>query len=395
MNPVEAVHAYDLGGAPLGPKLLRAATAQSAGLPEAAVFYCGRVLEALSAHALTLVNLQSTSNMFANLDELDRLSLLSRPITDLAHTLRRTSNRARHSMATFTPSDGAFALFCLEQTLLWFFADFPRGPKLSLEAADIGVRESSDAFAHDFVRCVNAVLVSNASAAPILEFGVARLSASAAIASIAADTLIATDNLTSAEQLLTAALANTPDDLRLNQLLALLYRRSNRPQEALAILKDLDAKNPDDEETIGIYAGALKRLWEQNNDEALLRLALKRYRAGWTASKARNAYLGVNAAAIMCWLKQDGAAALAAEIVKLFAQRRAKMVAANILGEGHRSYYDVVTEAEALLIAGDVERARKIYADAFARFSARTKDIEGSIVQANRTLATLGLPRLA
>jgi hypothetical protein len=81
---------------------------------------------------------------------------------------------------------------------------------------------------------------------------------------------------------------------------------------------------------------------------------------------------------------------LAARLVESFAARNAQLVRSGIDIAGRRDYYDLVTEAEARLLAGEGEAARALYADAFHRFAARKGDIAGSKEQANRSIALLG-----
>src|SRR5262249_33677401 len=60
------------------------------------------------------------------------------------------------------------------------------------------------------------------------------------------------------------ALARLPKDLRLRQLMGLYLSREGRPEEAINDwLEPLLEKHDQDEETVGIIAGACKKLWRQ------------------------------------------------------------------------------------------------------------------------------------
>ena len=193
------------------------------------------------------------------------------------------------------------------------------------------------------------------------------------------------------DQGLKAALAHVPTDLRLNQLHALGLRRAGHSSEALALLQSLSTKYSEDEETLGITAGALKSGWETGHEpgDALAR-ALKHYAKGFQVSRGRNLYLGVNVAAIELWQGDPKAHEHAVRIVGQFELRNAQLDRAAVDVAARRDYYDMVTEAEARLLAGQSGAARSLFAQAFARFATRKGDIEGTRSQANRSIALLG-----
>lgn len=396
MSAPTRVDDYRLGEAPLGPQLNAIAQAMQSGLREAVIFYSGRLLEALSAQSLTLLNLPASSNMFSNLEELNRLGLFQRPSLDLAHTLRRMSNRARHAISDFTLEDVRLAIFCIDRSLIWHLTDFARGPAFVLpEDAFIFSGEARAGLAPRLLQLVQAVLRDNADTAPIVGLGLAQIAESPAFASLAAETLISAKNLSAADTLLAAALAHAPNDLRLKQLQGLCHRRANRLDAALATFEELYRRNHDDEETAGPYAGVLKMLGDARGDQKLLARSLEIYRAGWLTSSKRSTYLGINAAALACWLGAAGAADIASDVIKFYDMRRGKLAASGLPAALGRNYYDLVTEAEALLLLGETDRARALYSETFASFRARKGDIEGTVAQANRSLRVLGLAPLA
>jgi len=127
-----------------------------------------------------------------------------------------------------------------------------------------------------------------------------------------------------------------------------------------------------------------------------LERAERLYRNGWKRSKNRNTYLGINAAATALWLGAgDKAREMARDVLARFT-RRNEILSHTGQGEGvARSFFDLVTEAEATLIAGDEQAARIAYADAFKRFPGRHGEIALVRTQAAISLEKLGLAPLA
>ncbi|HTP77566.1 MAG TPA: tetratricopeptide repeat-containing protein [Rhizomicrobium sp.] len=360
-------------------------------MPEAAIFYCGRALEVTSARAVSALNLDPGTQVFANLDMLERLSCIARPALYLGHSLRRLANDARHILRPLTNQDADFAALCLGPWLRWYMTDYFRGPKTSVADRSFGIHSAlatgAVADTLDLLDRAESEDVSDR----LLALAGEEVVKLPALASMVAEVLISDGHADDAQAVLTSALAHVPEDLRLNQLYALGCRRSGHPEEALTRLQKLTGKFSEDEETLGITAGALKSSWEkgQGPKDALAR-ALRLYAKGFQVSRERNLYLGVNGAAIELWQQNPRAREHAAHIVDIFARRNAQLAESGIAVDNQRDYYDMVTEAEALLLAGDGARARDLYARAFARFAARKGDIAGTRTQANRSIALLG-----
>src|SRR6266852_5499431 len=78
--------------------------------PEAAILYCGRILEALTAAALDAAGLPSTMQVAADLDTLHAFSLTPTATHYWAHALRRAGNDARHIRRRLEPRDAELAL---------------------------------------------------------------------------------------------------------------------------------------------------------------------------------------------------------------------------------------------------------------------------------------------
>ncbi|HEX4303204.1 MAG TPA: tetratricopeptide repeat-containing protein [Rhizomicrobium sp.] len=363
-------------------------------MPEAAIFYCGRALEATSARAVAALNLDPGTQVFANLDTLERLSCISRPALTLGHALRRLSNDARHILRPLSRHDADFAALCLGPWLQWYMEDYFRGPRAKPGDESFGLASPlASGTVADVLALLRAAQISGEDVSDKLlalcDAHVARLPA---LAAMIAETLISCGKAQAAQSVLDAALAAVPDDLRLRQLHALGRRRAGYPEEAIELLKGLSARYSEDEETLGITAGALKSCWEHGHGPAdALAQAQRLYRKGWQVSRAHNLYLGVNAAAIQLWQSDAaGASDLAQRIAANFSERNAQLAKSGIDVAMQRDYYDMVTEAEARLLAGEGGASRALYADAFRRFAARKGDIEGSREQADRSIVLLG-----
>jgi hypothetical protein len=355
----------------------------AADMPEAVIFYCGRALEATSAQAVTALALEPGAQVFANLDLLERLSCISRPALYLGHALRRLANDARHILRPLSKQDAEFAALCVGPWLQWYLEDFFRGPRTPIADENFGIPGATG-----HVGSVLSLLrKQHASGADISDALLALADESVAkipaLSSMIAESLISCGRVTESETVLNAAFAHAPDDLRLNQLYALALRRLGKPVEALALLKKLSGRYSEDEETIGITAGAMKAAAD---DAGAARL----YAKGWQLSHERNLYLGVNAAALELWQGKSGSRDHAAHVADLFARRNGKLAASGIDVSGQRDYYDLVTEAEARLLSGDSAGARTLYTDAFTRFASRKGDIDGTRHQANRSIVLLG-----
>ena len=76
----------------------------AAGADEAVLFYCGRILDMLSARAVEAIGGEASANSFSNLSLLDEMGLLASSTATYLHALRRLANDARqeHDM-TYDP----------------------------------------------------------------------------------------------------------------------------------------------------------------------------------------------------------------------------------------------------------------------------------------------------
>jgi hypothetical protein len=364
-------------------------------MPEAAIFYCGRALEVTSARAISVLNLEPGTQVFANLDMLERLACITRPALYLGHALRRLANDARHILRPLSRQDADFAALCLGPWLRWYMSEYFRGPKVAVPDQTFGIESS---LATGSVAATLELLeISEATGEDVsdklLALADEHIERLPALAGMVAEVLISCRRPADAQSVLKATLANVPEDLRLNQLFALGLRRAGHPGEAIAWLKGLPEKFLDDEETVGIMAGALKSCSEAGQGpKNALKESLELYLKGYQVSRERNLYLGVNAAALQLWQgDRTRSKELSARVVATFTKRNEQLAASGIDVARQRSYFDMVTEAEARLLATEGDAARSLYAYAFQRFGSSNRgDIEGTKHQANRSIVLLG-----
>lgn len=367
---------------------------------EAVIFYAGRILEALSAHAVERLEQEASSNCFSNLGVLDDFAMAPRATLDLAHALRRLANQVRHVAREPKPWEWNLAELLCERFLMWFFYGFALGPKLERPegrfSLDIHAEDPALTEILDMLEREEAGTGGDALLSAYANGREEALVHAPAIAAIVAESLIADGHTKEAEALLTAALAEVPDDLRLRQLMALQFKRRGEIEAAAQILERLERDVPDDDETMGMLAGLSKSIWLKNRTDAKpLERAERLYRNGWKRSKNRNTYLGINAAATALWLgATDKARELARDVLARFTKRSEILKRVGEHEASSRSFFDLVTEAEALLIAGEEVQARSAYAEAFARHAGRHGEIALVRTQAAISLEKLGLAPL-
>ena len=345
-NPmIPAVLAFQMGPLTLGQELERLDAVVRVEAYEGAIFYCGRILEALTSAAVESVGLESDSSIFGNLSTLEDLNLLDRKVAGYAHTVRRLCNAVRHIQRQIHAEDALVARQLLEPCLAWFFCRYPAGPRLPHIWMDPSpsVQETNGAWPR------TANLPTSTPLFPTL----------------AAEAHLAEGALEDAKRILEDGLAIFKDDLRLNQLLALYWSRRGLPERAIQILEPLECRRPDDE-SAGILAGAYKRIWLEDRQQThWLEESHAHYNQQWKRSKG-SPYLGINAATTALWLGRTNAAQTGAESVRksLLARERALLMA-PLAWSVRLGFWDQVSLAESELILGQFGSARRRYAEAF------------------------------
>ncbi|HEX3999004.1 MAG TPA: tetratricopeptide repeat-containing protein [Pirellulales bacterium] len=382
----------------LGPELRRLLGVREVGAIEAIVFYGARVLEALTAEALTAVKIEASVNVFSNLQTLEQYSLLTAGALHSAHALRRLGNAARHIQEELNSDHAQLALALTEQTLAWFFLlDLPKKPRLERLCEN----ESSLALATDESlrgAMANAEKLGRTwhSGWPALriEQGPALLRTGQTAAIIAELWINHGEeaDLAAAGELLGDALKRHPDNLRLQQLRMLHASRSGDLAAASKMIDDLMDRNSDDDETVGIAAGVYKRMWKQ--DPAArnwLAKSHKLYLTGWKKSKGQNAYLGINAATTSLLLgRAEESWKLAAEIEQLLTGRNDRLRECGC-SSIEPDYWTQVSLAESLLLEGKLDEAATAYHAAFQRFSCDRGNIRVTISQMHAIAEARGL----
>jgi tetratricopeptide (TPR) repeat protein len=391
---------YQTSAFVLREELARLELAMHVKAPEAAIFYSARVLEALSAQALRNLGPEPADTVFANLQILEDLGQMGTALRYWAHALRRLGNRVRHVQAKVGPRDAALAALFAESWLEWFFESYKRtgglraltvdgqplwpAAPLELTTALRSLEELEELYN---TRPPEKGVVPDVSPA-VYEMPVT--------AAVLADIVLARCDKGDPAPLrvLERALPRFPRDLRLRQVMGLYWSREGQPAQALEWLKPLLAEYPNDDETIGITAGAYKKLWRQDPKQTdYLHHSHRAYLNGWKESSRKNAYLGINAATTALWLGHKSEASRLAGEVQALLEGRAQALPLDVRERWlHGDYWPWVTLAEARLLQGDWQTAKETYGAAFAYHHARKGDISATKAQLDEILRALGLP---
>ena len=367
------------------------------------ILSCARILEVLVADALCDL---ATANVFANLETLQSLNLVSSANLNWMHSTRRTGNDVRHVRRRVDPQEAELALLFTERCLEWFFCRYHPNDRLRSITTDeqpIGLCDSTAlrAAVEAFDSSVfNPVAVADET----LQSGESVFANCAPLSGALAEELINCDKFEPAERVLNWAEARFPDDLRILQLRGLYWRRSaKRPehngdlQRAIEHMEPLYRKYGNDDETIGIMAAMYKALWEKNEtDTDSLRKAHRAYRTGWKNGRKNNGYLGINAATTALWLGQSEEAELMAADVRDGIHRTMQLLIL-LYSDTHAvpcklDFWVQLQLGEAHLLLGDLDKARQTYIEAFEQNKEKAGAINSAIDQARKILEVLGLP---
>jgi len=184
-----------------------------------------------------------------------------------------------------------------------------------------------------------------------------------------------------------------PSDVRLRQLAALAYARSEVPNRARDILQTLVSGGNTDAETLGLLARTYKDLWEREKDPVAKRTLLSRSHDAYQHAYkvANSSWAGINAATTALLL---GDTKHAHRIAHRVADRCTQEV--GRAGESpEKAYWPLATLGEAALVLGDVEGAAGYYRKAATAGAGRWGDLSTTRRQARLLLDCLGAdPRL-
>lgn len=170
------------------------------------------------------------------------------------------------------------------------------------------------------------------------------------------------------------------DDVALILTRALATARSGAPQSAQAFLTQKQEVLDGAEEAKSLLARTFKDLWKSSGDESYLQQSFDLYNLDYTTAKGDRAFPGVNAASMALFLgRTEEARRIAADVLQIL---RAKPDADN--------YWDQVTIAECLLVAGEIKPALTAYAAAAASGRVAHAHLATTRAQARLLLRNLG-----
>ncbi|NVJ60446.1 MAG: tetratricopeptide repeat protein [Gammaproteobacteria bacterium] len=325
---------------------------------EATIFYSGRILEALSSHAVSALGGKAKANVFANLEYIDDFHFFNNSTRFWAHALRRLANQVRHLLSDLEHDAHHISVALLNNWIEWFFVDYPLGPKLSNF-------KTSDDSSIEVVQLINQLSRNlNQDSFDAIKFNQQHkeLLLHPALISIIIEKLLDKGSFTEADQLIEQALERSPDDLRLRQLFGLSMSRQSKLEKAMNTLQQLNKSFPNDDETMGILGGLFKRVWSNTGDNTYLNRSGKLYQQGWKNSRERNTYLGINAASIKLWQgKLEETQAIAKSITEQFKVKQ--QILSDKLPNQQQSlnFWDKETLAQAYFLAGQSDEAFNLY----------------------------------
>jgi tetratricopeptide (TPR) repeat protein len=390
---ISEVAGYTSEGYTLASDLVRLQGVRSIGATEATIFYSARILEVLSAAAVQMAGLIPSASAFANLETLCQFNLVPRSTMYWANGLRRLGNDVRHILRHTDPADADLAALFAARWIEWFFCYFRLGGKLLKVTVDgapllVGGNPQLPSLlaaidAEDFDPA--AWLPKNGNEPPYMIAGT--------VAAVIADLLLDRGEYDQAFAVLDPARQRFPDDLRLQQLAVLAWKRKGDLAKAAENAAPLLARSRDDDETAGIVAGVYKQLYlDGKRDPEMLLKSHRAYLGGWEGSKNSNAYLGINAAATALWLgKCADARRLATDVRQVLLHRVNALAKAVDAQMQAASYWDEVTLAESELLIGELSASRCRYQGAFDRSAKSKGNIKVASDQAQRHLSPLGL----
>ena len=357
---------------------------------EASVFYQARILEALAAAGVELIGRRVSPSPFSNLSTLETAGVLPRNTVRLAGALRRLGNVVRHIQRPVRERELQLGMAATESWLRWFFCGFFVGPQLG----NLEFGEWRDVLPVDELtaQAIKALEYDGAESSKLRELAAApELLGEPTFPTLLAELFLSRGEYVLAEEVISNALARNPLDLGLLQMKGLTLSRWGRLDEAFPVLKQLSERYPDDEETIGIFAGLAKRHWQATEEMRWLKESANAYRMGWEKSGATNAYLGINAASMALWSGDESTALQLAEAVKgALIRRPVPMDTQNLVGTTN-DVWDILTLAEAELMLGNHEEAQRLYSAVRDRFPGARGQLAVALGQAEHHLRFNGI----
>jgi hypothetical protein len=389
---VPPVAAYQAEGYSLASDLVHLSAVRGIGATEATIFYSARILEVLSSDAVKAMGLTPSASAFANLETLTQFNFVPATTLYWANGLRRLGNDVRHILRRHQPADADLAALFAERWIEWFFCQFRLGARLPAITVDSNpLLAAGDPRLAKFLKSVDARDFDPAEQLASADANPPYMIA-ATLAAVIADLLLCRGETDLAFSVLDPAIARFPDDLRVQQLTVLAWKRRGDLKKAVEAAAPLLSRTRDDDETAGIIAGVYKQLYLDAGESDMLQKSHKAYLGGWEGSKNSNAYLGINAAATALWLgRAPESRRLAGEVRQLLLRRVEAVAKAGDKQMLAASYWDEVTLAEAELLTGELSAARSRYLAAFVSQAKSKGNIKVATDQAQRHLTPLGL----
>lgn len=360
----------------------------AAGAAEAVVFYCARILEAILKDSQQLFfgedsNPRSKKPTLADIEQqLFDYNQLKQNRYYWAKGLRLLGNDVRHSLRKIKADEADCALVFLEFILVWYFCEFPLGPRQNtIYKGQARIDRAGGNLLPDLAWSLDSSRL-NPQKLKII-FGpheqdyLKKFSTNFTFPLLLIDIFIAQGDHASASRLIDGLASYAYKQKgalrdRFFQLHGLLLSREERLEEAMQILEKEDARQRArserlDVETTGILAGVYKRIWKQKQDEGFLRKSSETYRQGWRDCK--NTYLGINAATTALWLNNPLESQQIAREIKGKLEKRRQMIQQKTDSRYDLNYWDIVTLAEAKLLSNDLPGACELYRTAFDKYS--------------------------
>lgn len=389
---------FRAGPCHLRSELARLEAVRQAGAYEAGVFYAARILEVTTLFTLQDLELDASYNTFHNLAVMESVGLLAGADIYTGYALRQLGNAARHVLAPVAGPDLDAGLSFLAGWLDWFFVRRPTGPRL------ISVTDGGEPWRPARTRAGRLVAVvldqiadEGAPTQGVVEdvidgAGTASVSQRTLLA-LVAESLVESGALARAREFLRRARELAPTDPRLREIEALRLRRQGDHSAAIDLLAPHVEGGHGDEESVGILAAALKaRAEAEARGEDMVR-AHELYRRAWRRSQHRNTWLGVNAATTALFLGRHDVARTHAAKVRTILEERERVLLRRAGTAATLPYYFQASLAEALLLEGDEEGARRRYRIAIATHHGLAGAKGSTAQQASRILDQQGRAR--
>jgi len=364
-----------------------------AGAPEATIFYAARILETLTAEAMSRVGLTPSASVLSNLDQLQQFSLIPATSRYWAHALRRMGNDVRHLLRAVSEIEARQSVLLVERWIEWFFCRYRVGPLAGAITLDgRPIFEEIDRNLRDLMHACDSGTFFTRSAEQLSPAAIDALLDTPSVPAVIGEMLLDRGRGEPALHIIDAALERFPVDARLLQLRALCLSRQSDPEclkTAREILEPLYDRHRQDPEIAGILAGVYKRL-ARNDPQTWMSKSHRTYLAGWKESRQSNTYLGINAATTALWLGRNADAIALARAVEDVLLGRLKALKPYIPGAMQAmSIWDRMTLAEAMLIRGDLDSACATYQSASRDHASELENIAVARKQAESILRVL------